>query len=109
VYEGVIGILGCAIQFFEYSGRLFRATHRPGSCVFVLSNQLVPIRGIFLPRYIRATTTLSDSDPPRRRAGSALRNAMMSLQCGRESSMILSPLIAETGHCGQEGWSANHR
>jgi hypothetical protein len=27
---------------------------------------------------------------------------MMSLQCGRESSVILSPLLAEIGHYGRE-------
>jgi hypothetical protein len=55
VYEGVIGILGCAIQFFGHSGRLFRATHRSGSCVFVLSNQLVSILDITPGRSVKAT------------------------------------------------------
>lgn len=55
MYEGVIGILGCAIQFFGHSGTLFRATHRPGSCVFVLSNQPVPLLDITQARSVKAT------------------------------------------------------
>jgi hypothetical protein len=55
VYEGVIGILGCAIQFFGHSGRLFRATHRSGSCVFVLFNRVVSILDITPARSVKAT------------------------------------------------------
>jgi hypothetical protein len=56
VYKGVIcGIPRCALQFLGHSGRLIRATHRSGSCVFVSFNQLLPLLDITPARSVKAT------------------------------------------------------